>query len=164
MIFDPIYFLFAIPGMLFAMWAQIRVKSAVMKWSQVAAARGMTGADAAANVLRGAGIDDVKIEQVDGWLSDHYDPRTKTLRLSEANFAGRSVAAFGIAAHEAGHAIQHATGYAPLAIRSYSVPAASIGSWLAFPMILIGASLAYAARQTGVSADCWCWRASPSFR
>jgi hypothetical protein len=147
--FDPLYFLFLIPGFLFAMWAQLRVKSAVAKWSQVPARRGLTGADAAAAVLRGAGIDDVKIEQVDGWLSDHYDPKAKTLRLSSANFAGRSVAAFGIAAHEAGHAIQHATGYAPLTIRSVSVPAASIGSWLAFPILMVGVMIVYAAQASG---------------
>jgi hypothetical protein len=149
LLFSPAYIIFLLPGMLFAVWAQWRVKSAVMKWSQVPAQKGMTGAEAAASVLRGAGIDDVQIEQVDGWLSDHYDPRSKTLRLSQQNFAGRSVAAFGISAHEAGHAIQHATGYAPLAIRSYSVPAASIGSWLAFPIMMVGAMLVMAARAPG---------------
>jgi Zn-dependent membrane protease YugP len=146
---DPVYFIFLLPGMLFAMWAQWRVRSAVMKWSQVPAQRGMTGAEAAANVLRGAGIDDVKIEQVDGWLSDHYDPSSKTLRLSQQNYAGRSVAAFGISAHEAGHAIQHATGYAPLTIRSVSVPAASLGSWLAFPLMMIGVMLVVGAGKSG---------------
>jgi uncharacterized protein len=146
---DPLFFLFAIPGMILAVWAQFRVKSAVAKWSQVAARRGMTGAEAAQSVLQGAGITDVKIEEVAGFLSDHYDPRAKTLRLSPQNFEGRSVAAFGIAAHEAGHAIQHATGYAPLAIRTYSVPAASLGSWLALPLIMIGAMLAYGAQAAG---------------
>jgi Zn-dependent membrane protease YugP len=146
---DPLYLILAIPGVLLALWAQLRVKSAVAHWSQVPARRGMTGSQAAAAVLAGAGIDDVKIEQVDGFLSDHYDPRSKTLRLSEANYSGRSVAAFGIAAHEAGHAIQHATGYAPLTIRSVSVPAASIGSWLSWPIIVVGAALAYGAQAPG---------------
>lgn len=146
---DPLYIVLAIPGVLLALWAQLRVKAAVMKWSHVAARRGMTGAQAAAAVLAGAGIRDVKIEHVDGFLSDHYDPRTKTLRLSEANYSGRSIAAFGIAAHEAGHAIQHAVGYAPLTIRSVSVPAASIGSWLAWPILMVGVMFAYMAQAPG---------------
>lgn len=146
---DPLYLLFAAPGLVFAMWAQWRVKATVSQWSQVATRRGMTGRDAAQAVLTGAGIRDVQIEMVDGWLSDHYDPREKKLRLSHDNFHGRSVAAFGIAAHEAGHAIQHATGYVPLTIRAVSVPAASIGSWLAFPIIIIGAMLSQFARQPG---------------
>lgn len=146
---DPLYIVLAIPGVLLALWAQIRVKAAVMKWSHVAARRGMTGAQAAAAVLAGAGIRDVKIEHVDGFLSDHYDPRTKTLRLSEANYSGRSIAAFGIAAHEAGHAIQHAVGYTPLTIRSVSVPAASIGSWLAWPILMVGVMFAYMAQAPG---------------
>ncbi len=139
---DPLWLLFAIPGAIFAGIAQWRVRSAFHKWSQVRASRGLTGAQAAAEVLRGAGIDDVKIEQVGGFLSDHYDPTSKTLRLSPANFDGRSVAAVGVAAHEAGHAIQHADGYVPLGIRSAIVPIASVGSQLAFPIIFVGALLA----------------------
>lgn len=146
---DPLYVILSLPAVALALWAQLRVKHAVAKWSQVAASRGMTGADAAAEVLRGAGVDDVQIEEVEGFLSDHYDPRSKTLRLSSANFRGRSIAAFGIAAHEAGHAIQHATGYAPLTIRSLSVPAASIGSWLAWPLLMIGAMIAMASQGGG---------------
>jgi uncharacterized protein len=141
---DPLYIVLTLPAVALALWAQIRVKAAVHRWSRVRAERGMTGAQAAAEVLRGAGIDDVRIEEVSGFLSDHYDPRSKTLRLSPENFEGRSVAAFGIAAHEAGHAIQHATGYVPLSIRSFSVPAASIGSWLAWPILLIGVFMAMA--------------------
>lgn len=147
--FDPLYFLFLAPAMIFALWAQMKVQSTVHRWAAVPARRGMTGAEAARAVLRGAGIDDVRIEEVAGFLSDHYDPRNKTLRLSPDNFRGRSVAAFGIAAHEAGHAIQHATGYAPLTIRTYSVPAASIGSWLAFPILMVGVFIAMAAKAPG---------------
>jgi Zn-dependent membrane protease YugP len=124
--------------MLLAMWAQFKVKSAYGKWSKVGSSSRMTGAQAADRMLQHAGIRDVKIEPVQGFLSDHYDPRSKTLRLSPGNYESRSVAALGIACHEAGHAIQHATSYAPLALRSAIVPAAQLGSWLAWPMIMLG--------------------------
>ncbi|MBI3818484.1 MAG: zinc metallopeptidase [Planctomycetes bacterium] len=139
--FDPLYLLFVAPGMLLALWAQVRVKAAVAKWSQVAAGRGMTGADAAAAVLRSANINDVQIESIEGVLTDHYDPTSKTLRLSQQNHDGRSVAAFGIAAHEAGHAIQHATGYALLNFRSSFVPLASFGSGVSMFLLMIGMAL-----------------------
>ncbi len=136
--FDPLYLMLIGPTMLLAMWAQFKVKSAYSKWSQVAASSRLTGAQAADRMLQGAGVRDVKIEPVQGFLSDHYDPRTKTLRLSPGNFENRSIAAVGIACHEAGHALQHATGYAPLNFRSAIVPMASIGSWLAWPLIMMG--------------------------
>jgi hypothetical protein len=136
------------PAMLFALWAQMRVRSAVGKWSQVAARRGMTGAQAAAAVLQGGGIHDVRIEEVQGFLSDHYDPRDKTLRLSPDNFRGNSVAAFGIAAHEAGHAIQHAVGYVPLTFRSTMVPVASFGSRVSWIILMIGFLMAGLAPKT----------------
>lgn len=139
--YDPnflYHLLFMLPGMLFAVWAQFRVKSTFNKWSQVAARRAMTGADAAAAVLKGANISDVEIEEVPGTLTDHYDPREKKLRLSSANYRGRSVAAFGVAAHEAGHAIQHATGYGPLRFRSAFVPMATLGSNLSWILLMIG--------------------------
>ncbi|NNK62772.1 MAG: zinc metallopeptidase, partial [Gemmatimonadetes bacterium] len=125
MFFDPLYWLLigaivAISGL-----ASMATKGAFNKYSKVRNRRGMTGADVAAAILRANMIHDVKIEPVRGTLSDHYDPRSKTLRLSEPVFGGRSMAAFGVAAHEVGHAIQDARGYAPLKFRSAWVPVAS---------------------------------------
>ncbi|HMB70577.1 MAG TPA: zinc metallopeptidase [bacterium] len=138
MFFDPVYFIIVGPAMLLALWAQIRVKGAYDKWSRQAASSRLTGAQAAERMLQSAGITDVRVEQVQGYLSDHYDPRSKKLRLSPGVYGSQSVAAMGIACHEAGHALQHARGYAPLALRSAIVPVARIGSWLAWPMILFG--------------------------
>jgi len=136
---DPLYFVFVGPALLLAIWAQLRVKSAFARFSKVPTRRGITGAQAAAEVLRQADIYDVKIERVGGFLSDHYDPRTKTLRLSPNVYDSASVAAVGVAAHEAGHAMQHAHSYGALALRSFMVPTATFGSWLAMPLIFIGA-------------------------
>ncbi|MCA9752684.1 MAG: zinc metallopeptidase [Gemmatimonadetes bacterium] len=138
MFFDPLYLILVGPTMLLALWAQMRVKSAFGKWSQVAGSSRMSGAEAAQRMLSAAGITDVKIEPVQGFLSDHYDPRAKRLRLSPGVYQSNSVAAMGIACHEAGHALQHANGYAPLALRNAIVPVAQIGSWLAWPMIFGG--------------------------
>lgn len=135
---DPTYWLIVGPTILIALWAQFRVKSAYARWSREPNSRGMSGAEAAADMLIREGVNDVRIEMVDGWLSDHYDPTAKVLRLSPANYNGRSVAAVGIACHEAGHALQHANGYAFLGLRSWLVPTASLGSWLSMPLILIG--------------------------
>jgi hypothetical protein len=120
------------------MWAQMKVKGSYSKWSQVAASSRMTGAQAASRMLQSAGVTDVSIEPVQGYLSDHYDPRSKKLRLSPGVYQGQSVAAMGIACHEAGHALQHAQGYGALALRNAIVPVANIGSWLAWPMIFGG--------------------------
>jgi Zn-dependent membrane protease YugP len=136
--FDPTYFLIVGPAMLLALWAQLKVKTAYARWSQVENMRGLSGRDAAQIVLREAGVQEVTVEETSGWLSDHYDPRNKVLRLSPQVFEGRSVASVGIAAHEAGHAIQHARGYAALKFRNAIVPVANIGSWLAWPMIFGG--------------------------
>ena len=136
--FDPLYLLIVAPTALFAMWAQIKVKSAYGKWSKVTASSRLSGSQAADRMLHHAGIHDVRVESVQGFLSDHYDPRTKTLRLSPGNYEGKTIAAVGIACHEAGHAIQHATRYAPLAWRTAIVPLANIGSMLAWPMIMLG--------------------------
>ncbi|HRU06953.1 MAG TPA: zinc metallopeptidase [Candidatus Brocadiia bacterium] len=135
---DPMYWVFVGPAILLALWAQLRIKAAFATYSRVMSSRGMTGAQAAARVLDAAGVNDVSIERVDGFLSDHYDPRSKTLRLSSNVYASPSVAAVGVAAHEAGHAIQHAHNYAPLALRSFMVPLAGFGSNLAIPLIFIG--------------------------
>lgn len=141
MFFDPLYLIIVGPTMLLALWAQMKVKGAYDKWSQYAGSSGLTGAQAAARMLQSAGLRDVQVEQVGGFMSDHYDPRAKVLRLSPGVYGSNSVAAMGIACHEAGHALQHAKGYAPLALRSAVVPMANFGSWLAWPMIMLGLML-----------------------
>jgi Zn-dependent membrane protease YugP len=141
MFFDPLYLIIVGPTMLLALWAQVKVKGAYGKWSKYAGSSGLTGAQAAARMLQSAGLRDVQVEQVAGFLSDHYDPRAKKLRLSPGVYGSNSVAAMGIACHEAGHALQHAQGYAPLALRNAVVPMAQIGSWLAWPMIMFGMML-----------------------
>ena len=137
MYFDPTYFLVLI-GVVLSLLASGRVKSTFAKYSQVRNSRGLTGAQAAEQVLHTAGIYDVRIEHVGGNLTDHYDPRTKVLRLSDSVYGQTSVAAVGVAAHECGHAIQHARGYAPLKLRSTLVPIANFGSKLAWPLIIFG--------------------------
>ena len=120
------------------LWAQAKVKRTFAKWSQVPVRNGMTGAQAAAEVIRASGLPDVEIRPVEGRLSDHYDPRSRTLNLSADVGQASTVAALGVAAHEAGHAIQDARGYVPMRIRQTVVPVASIGSSLAFPLIVLG--------------------------
>ena len=138
MIFDPMYFLFLAPGLALSLWASFRVKRAFKKYSKVPSARGMTGAEAAAELLRGAGITGVRIVPTHGMLSDHYNPINKTLALSEKVYRTNSIAAIGVATHEAGHAIQHAQNYAPLWVRSLLVPTASIGSGLGYIVMVLG--------------------------
>ncbi len=136
MFFDPLYFLFAIPPLLLGLWAQSKVSRAFNKYSKVGTSRGLTGAQVARQMLDSEGLQNVVVEKVDGMLTDHYDPRNKTLRLSSNVYDSQSVAAAGIAAHEAGHAIQDQVGYAPLKLRSALVPVTSLGSrlgvWLFF--------------------------------
>lgn len=139
-LFDPTYILVLI-GAIICMVASAKVNSTYKKYSRVRSASGLTGAQAAEQVLRNAGIYDVRIEHISGELTDHYDPRDKVLRLSDSTYASPSVAAIGVAAHEAGHAVQHETGYLPLKIRSALVPAANIGSRLGIPIILLGVIL-----------------------
>ena len=136
--FDPLYWVMIVPTMILALWAQMKVKSNFAKFGKYTTARRITGAGAAEAVMNYAGVRGVKIEETRGFLSDHYDPRKRVLRLSPDVYHGRSIAAAGVAAHEAGHAIQHASGYAPLALRNAMVPLASFGSWLAVPMIIFG--------------------------
>ncbi|NLE47021.1 MAG: zinc metallopeptidase [Sandaracinaceae bacterium] len=135
---DPLYLMLSIPPMLLAFYAQWKVTSTFKRYSQVRTGRGMTGADIAAEILRTRNIRDVRIEPVQGTLSDHYDPTSKTLRLSPEVYSGRSVAAAGVAAHEVGHAIQHAEGYAFLKMRSNLVPVLNITSKMALPTLMIG--------------------------
>jgi uncharacterized protein len=140
--FDPVYIFYVfLPVTGLILLTQLWVKGAYAKYSKIGNREGVTGAEAAQIILRSAGIDDVRIEPVQGWLSDHYSPKEKVLRLSPENYSGSSIAAVGIAAHEAGHAIQHARGYAPLVLRNAAVPLASIGSNMGWIVIVIGAAL-----------------------
>jgi len=138
MFFDPLYMAVIGLGMLLSMAAQFWVKSATKKWSKVPIGRGMTGADVAQAILQSRGVHDVRIEEVGGVLTDHYDPSNKVLRLSPANFHGTSVTAAGIAAHEVGHALQHADGYAPMKLRQKMVPVANIGTNLGVWIVIAG--------------------------
>lgn len=137
MFYDPTYFLVLI-GVILSLVASARVKGTFNKYSQMRNSRGMTGAEAAEQVLHGAGIYDVRIERVAGNLTDHYDPRSKVLRLSDTVYGQTSVAAVGVAAHECGHTIQHAKGYGPLKFRNVLVPVANFGAKIAWPLILVG--------------------------
>jgi len=137
MFFDP-YFLLLIPAMIFAMWAQWKVQHTYAQFQKVGAANGLTGRQMAESILKRNGLDGVAVEEVGGVLSDHYDPRVRKVRLSTHNYHDRSIAAVAVAAHEVGHALQHAQSYAPLAIRSAIAPVAGFGSTLAFPLFLVG--------------------------
>ncbi len=136
--FDPLYFLFALPGLALALVASMFVRSRFAHYSRIASARGLTGAEAAQVMLSRAGVREVTIEMTHGFLSDHYDPMSRTLRLSPDVYNSTSLAAIGVACHEAGHALQHATGYALLGLRSALVPATNIGSTLSYIVIAIG--------------------------
>jgi Zn-dependent membrane protease YugP len=135
---DPLYIALALPGLLLGMWAQWRVKSTFQHYAEVGTRRGMTGAQVAAAILQTEGIRDVRIEPSQGFLSDHYSPGEKALRLSPDVFGGRSVSAVGVAAHEVGHAIQHARAYPFLGMRSTLVPVVQFASPLAVPIIIVG--------------------------
>lgn len=147
---DPTYILVVI-GAVICMIASARVKGTFNKYSQLRSMSGMNGAQVAQRVLQAAGIYDVQVRHVSGSLTDHYDPRTKTVNLSDPVYNATSVAALGVAAHECGHAIQHAKSYAPLSIRSALVPIANFGSMLAWPVILIG--LLFNTRSSGFIID-----------
>jgi Zn-dependent membrane protease YugP len=138
MLFDPMYFLILSPALLLSLWASWRVKANFSRYSKVPVATGLTGAEAAQRLLDGAGVRDVQIVRSSGLLSDHYNPIKKKLALSDGVYSSRSVAAVGVATHEAGHAIQHAERYAPLKLRSALVPTANIGSNLGYFVMLIG--------------------------
>ncbi len=140
MFFDPVYFLFLAPGMLLAAWASWKVQSTFQEASQIRAASGYTGAQTAELLMRREGIADVRVEPVEGFLSDHYSPTEKVLRLSPAVFQSNSLAALGVAAHEAGHALQDARGYSLMQLRNAIVPLAGFGSGIAW-ILLIGGFL-----------------------
>lgn len=135
---DIYYFLLVVPAFLLALGAQIMVKSTYSKMSRIRNSRNLTGAQAAARVLYEHGITNVRIERVAGTLSDHYDPRSNVIRLSEGVYDSASVAAVGVACHEAGHAVQHAQNYAPIKIRNAIIPVCNIGSTIGLPLAFIG--------------------------
>jgi len=139
MFFDPMYFLFIAPAFLLGLWAQMRIRTTYAQAQRLAAP--MSGAAAAQHLLHLAGLESVRIEQTPGHLSDHYDPRAKVLRLSREVYQSRSLAAVGIAAHEAGHAMQDAQQYAPLVIRNAAVGIASFGSNAGIVLVILGAML-----------------------
>jgi len=134
---DPTYVI-VLPAILLALYAQFRVQSTYARYSQIPIQNGLTGAQVAGEILRRNGLSSVQIERIDGMLSDNYDPRTRVLRLSTDVHDGVSVASAGVAAHETGHAIQDARHYAPLGLRSAMVPVTQYGSWLAFPIFILG--------------------------
>ena len=138
LLFDPMYLLFLLPGIALSGWASVSVKSALARASKIRPSSGLTGAQAAARILRALGLAHVGIEQAQGFLGDHYDPRHKVLRLTPKIYQGRTLAAVGVAAHEAGHAIQDARAYAPLALRNGLVPMASVGSNLSWVLLIAG--------------------------
>ena len=133
------YLFYMLPGLVLMLYAQFKVKHSFSKYCKVTNQRGLTGADAAREVLRQNGVDGVRIEHVSGNLSDHFDPRTNVIRLSDDVYNSTSVAAVGVAAHEAGHAVQYAKGYGPIKLRAAIIPACNIGSQLGIPLALIGA-------------------------
>ena len=138
MFFDVYYLVLVLPAVILAMWASARVNSTFRKYSQQYSRRNLTGADTARLVLDANGLHNVRIERISGNLTDHYDPRTNVIRLSDSVYGSTSTAAIGVAAHEAGHAIQYAVHYVPIKLRAAIIPATRIGSMLAIPLILIG--------------------------
>jgi len=149
MFFDST-FLLILPALALSMFAQYRVKSAYNKYSTVRSAKGYKGVDVARELLQSSGVHDVSVEPTHGMLTDHYDPRSKVVRLSEGVYNSSSLAALGIAAHEVGHAVQHNVGYVPLGLRSALVPVSGFGSKLAIPLIFIGLFLAQGAGSFGL--------------
>ena len=140
---DYYYIILVIPAMILAAWAQFKVKSTYNKFSKVSNNKGITGAYAAQAVLTHYGITDVRIEQVSGKLTDHFDPKAKVIRLSQGVYGSTTIAAVGIACHEAGHAAQHAQNYAPIKIRNSLVPVCNIGSTLGIPLAILGYFLGF---------------------
>lgn len=136
--YDYYYFILVVPALIIALWAQVKVKTTYKKYSRVPNSRGITGAYAAQAVLNFYGISDVRIERVGGNLTDHFDPKAKVIRLSDGVYGSSTVAAIGIACHEAGHAAQHAEGYVPIKVRNALIPVCNIGSTVGIPLALLG--------------------------
>ncbi len=142
MYFDSTYLLFVMPAFLFSLWASSRVKSTFKKYERQYSARGLRGFEAARRILDLNGLRDVQVERVSGHLTDHYDPRTRVIRLSASVYDSSSTAAIGVAAHEAGHAVQHGEGYVPLKLRNAIIPVTNFGSKLSMPLFILGLFLA----------------------
>lgn len=136
-------YILLIAAMIFATWAQINVKTTFSKYSKVANAAGLTGYEAAKMILNANGLSHIRVERVAGELTDHFDPKANVIRLSDGVFSSATASAVGVAAHEAGHAVQHAVGYFPIKVRSAIIPVCQIGSNLAWPLILLGIILSY---------------------
>ena len=136
--YDPYYWMILVPAMLIALLAQLNVSATFNRYSRISSARGFTGAQAAEAVLRAHGVYDVRIEHVAGRLSDHYDPRTNVIRLSDGVYHSTSIASVGVAAHEAGHAVQYAQGYGPIKLRTAIIPVCNIGSQFSIILIILG--------------------------
>jgi Zn-dependent membrane protease YugP len=136
--FDSYYLFLVVPALLIAMWAQFNVQSAFHKYNRISNSRGLTADQAARQILDDNGLYQVSIERVPGKLSDHYDPKANVIRLSDSTYGSMSVGAIGVAAHEAGHAVQYATGYFPIKIRSVLIPITQIGSSIAIPLAIFG--------------------------
>ena len=152
MFFDQYYLLLVVPTLILSLWAQITVKSTFARYSRIPSSRGITGVDAASILLRSNNIRDVKVERIAGSLTDHYSPMEKKLRLSQPVFGSTSIAAVGVAAHEAGHAIQHAVHWSPLAMRSTLVPVANIGSRIGPWLAIIGLAIPPGSSYSGIAA------------
>lgn len=140
---DITYIIFIVPALIFGLWAQLSVQSAFAKYSKVSTVRGYTGAEVAKLILEQNGIYDVTIRHISGNLTDNFNPKDKTINLSDSVYAGTSVAAIGVAAHETGHAIQHAVGYKPIALREAIIPITQVGSWAYLPLIILGITFSY---------------------
>ena len=136
--FDIYYFILIIPALLFGLWAQNQVNNNFAKYSKIGTMRGMTGAQVAEYILQQNGIYDIQVRHISGHLSDNFNPKNKTINLSDSVYNSTSIAAIGVAAHEAGHAVQHAVNYKPIRIREMIIPVTQIGSWLYLPIIFIG--------------------------
>lgn len=143
MFFDVWYLILVLPCVIFAMWASANVNSTYKKYAKVISKSGYTANDVVRNILDAYGLYNVEIEHVRGDLTDHYDPKANVIRLSDTTYGSKSAAAIGVAAHEAGHAVQHATNYAPIKVRMAIIPICNIGSNLAFPLVLIGILMSY---------------------
>lgn len=159
--FDYSYLIYMLPALLLAGWAQAKVKSSFAKYSQVVSSRNMTGAEAARRILNANGLYEVKIDRVGGSLTDHYNPSTNTISLSDSVYDNPSVAAIGVAAHECGHAIQYAVGYGPMKLRAMIIPITNIGSRLAIPLILLGLVLSFT---TLAYIGCICYATAALFQ
>ncbi|MBQ3111190.1 MAG: zinc metallopeptidase [Clostridia bacterium] len=149
--FDMYYLVLVLPMVILSMWASAKVNSSFKKYSKVSTMRNLTGAEAARQILDNHGLYNVRIEAVAGNLTDHYDPKSNVIRLSDSVRNSASVAAVGVAAHEAGHAVQHATGYAPIKLRNSLVPVANLGSKLSMPLIILGLVLMGAESLFGIT-------------